>query len=104
MEDHFQRHTEAMETIRALCATGMNAVDATRVVIEDLGRDAFRASPEESDWNTAHRLLEILVDDYKADQITAMNHVIHLFGRPSIQDHLDRLMAAYEQCKLDMSR
>jgi hypothetical protein len=89
MEEHFQRHKEALELIRAQCAVGMDPIKATKVVVEELGQDVLRASPDESDWDTAHNIVKILVRDYDADILFAMDFAATLFGRASIKDLCD---------------
>jgi hypothetical protein len=71
----------------------MDPVDATKVVVEEFGRDALRVSPDESDWDTAHNLLKVLVQENKADPIFAAEIVVGIFGRSSIQDIVDLLVA-----------
>ena len=97
MEEHLQRHTAALDMIRALCASGMDAVEAVKVVVEEFGRDALRASPDETDWNTAHHLVDILVREYNAEFVFAMDLATTLFGREALQDLCDMVQRHLRQ-------
>ena len=97
MEEHLQRHTEAMNLIRTQCAVGTDPLEATRAVVEEFGRDALRASLEESDMDTVHRLLPVLIHELKADPILAVQLALELSGRASIQDLIDELKADWKR-------
>ena len=99
MEEHLQRHREALNLIRAQCAVGTDPVEATKAVVEEFGRDALRASMEESDRDTVHNLVGVLIHDFNADPIFSLKLAVDLFGRASIQDFIDAWQA--DQNRID---
>ena len=91
MKDHLLRHKEALELIRIQFATGMDAVDATEVVAEEFGLDALRTFPTESDWDSAHNLVKLLLTEYGAEIIPAVELMGTLFG-PELVLSFDRIL------------